>query len=47
MVFRALADAAPATVPAVVRLTVRTVVDGRVGAILATHEFPLMVIGEP
>jgi hypothetical protein len=47
VVFRALADVAPATVPAVVRLTVRTVVDGRVGAILATHELPLMVIAEP
>jgi hypothetical protein len=47
VVFRASAHAAPAAVPSVVRLTVRTIVDGRVGAILATRELPLMVISEP
>jgi hypothetical protein len=47
VVFRATERAVPADVPCIIRLTVRTVVDGRVGAVLATRELPLMVIGEP
>ena len=47
VVFNASKDAAPTETPFVVRLAVRSVVDGRPGAVLTTREIPLMVIGEP
>jgi hypothetical protein len=47
VVLRASEGASPTDTPCIVRLTVRTVVDGRVGAVLATREFPVMVIAEP
>jgi len=47
VVFSASPDAPPTRAPQVVRLVVRTVVDGKTGAILAAREIPVVVIAEP
>lgn len=45
--FTAADDAAVTSAPSVVRVTVRPVANGRPGAVIASKEIPLMVVGKP
>ncbi len=47
VVFTASADAQPMPQPQTARLVVRPIVDGKPGTVLATKQFPLMVIAKP